>query len=165
MDYYQYYVEGENEVAFLKTLKTDMELIRPGKIQKFNVIQNKFTNARLMSLKQKTCVVLIFDTDVINDSILKKNLEILKKCDQITRIICIPQVKNLEDELVRCCNIHQIRELTSSSSNSEFKHDFLTTFDRKHLLEKHGFDITRLWTEQPQCGFEGITNESDLIKL
>lgn len=70
--YYQYFVEGENEEKLLKVLKTDMGLIEAGKIQKFNVVQEKITNARLMSLKEKTIVVLVFDTDTGKDRYERK---------------------------------------------------------------------------------------------
>lgn len=78
--YYQYFVEGENEEKLLKVLKTDMGLIEAGKIQKFNVVQEKITNARLMSLKEKTIVVLVFDTDTGKEKILQENIARLEKC-------------------------------------------------------------------------------------
>ena len=36
--YYQYFVEGDDDKKFIDTLKTEMQLIIPGKVQKFNVI-------------------------------------------------------------------------------------------------------------------------------
>ena len=35
---YQYYVEGEDEEKIVKVLKTELRLIEPGKIEKFNVL-------------------------------------------------------------------------------------------------------------------------------
>lgn len=46
--YYHYFVEGEDEEKLLKVLKTDLQLIAPGKVQRFNVIQEKLTKLRLM---------------------------------------------------------------------------------------------------------------------
>lgn len=43
---YQYYVEGEDERSLLNTLKLDLRCIESGKIDKFNVIQSRFTTAR-----------------------------------------------------------------------------------------------------------------------
>ena len=62
----QYYVEGEDEEKILSVLKTDLQLITPGKISKFNAVQNKVTKARLMNLRPDTTVVLVFDTDTDN---------------------------------------------------------------------------------------------------
>ncbi len=41
--YYHYFVEGEDEEKILKVLKTDLRLIEPGKIQKFNVVDKRLT--------------------------------------------------------------------------------------------------------------------------
>ena len=105
---YQYYVEGEDEEKIVKVLKTELRLIEPGKIEKFNVVSEQFTNLRVMSLKMGTVVVLVFDTDAGNIDILKKNIEFLKKQKSIKKVLCITQVKCLEDELKRSCNIKSI---------------------------------------------------------
>ena len=49
---YVYYVEGQCEEKLLKILKTDMRLIRPGKVIKRNVIQDKLRQAQLKTLKK-----------------------------------------------------------------------------------------------------------------
>ena len=61
--YIQYYVEGEDEEKLVSVLKTDLQMIIPGKISKFNAVQNKLTKVRLMNLRSDTTVVLVFDTD------------------------------------------------------------------------------------------------------
>ena len=61
--YIQYYGEGEDEEKLVSVLKTDRQMIIPGKISKFNAVQNKLTKARLMNLRSDTTVVLVFDTD------------------------------------------------------------------------------------------------------
>lgn len=121
--YYQYFVEGDDEEKLIKVLKTDMQLIVPGKVQKFNVVEQKLTKLRLMSLKSGTTVVLVFDTDTGKSSVLKENIAFLEKESAVAEVLCITQVKNLEDELKRSCNIKQIKELTGSKSNSDFKRD------------------------------------------
>ena len=71
---YQYYVEGEDERSLLNTLKLDLRCIESGKIDKFNVIQSRFTTARMRTLKTGTTVVLVYDTDVeMNTKILDEN--------------------------------------------------------------------------------------------
>ncbi len=77
--YYQYFVEGEDEKKFVDVLKSDLKLIYPGKVQIFNVTQQKLTRLRMMNLKKGTKVVLIFDTDAGNVSILNENIKFLKK--------------------------------------------------------------------------------------
>lgn len=163
--YYQYYVEGEDEEKLLKVLKSDMSLIIPGKVQKFNAVQQKFTNARLMQLKPNTTVILVFDTDTTNDTILKANISILNKCSAVNTIICITQVLNIEDELIRSCDITQIKELTGSKTNREFKHDFITDSNTKQKLTNHCFDISKLWMMNPREGYDGIINGADKIKI
>ena len=56
---------------------------------------------------------------------LKENIKILNKCPEVNKVICIPQVNNLEDELIRSCNIKQIKELLGSRSNKDYKHDLI----------------------------------------
>ena len=95
---YQYFVEGEDEEKIIKVLKTDMQLIVPGKVLRFNVVERKITKARLMSLRPDTNVILIFDTDTGNDAILKENIQILKKHLAVKSVICVPQVRGRVSE-------------------------------------------------------------------
>ena len=46
------------------------------------------------------------------EKILKENIDTLKKTSTVYSVVCITQVRNLEDELVRSCNIKAVRELT-----------------------------------------------------
>ena len=92
----QYYVEGEVERKLVNVLKTELRVIIPGKVDVFNVASKLFTNARLMAIKPKTTVVLIFDTDVGNNAILNKNIRTLEKCKNVTDILTIPQSLNPE---------------------------------------------------------------------
>lgn len=114
--YYQYYVEGQDEEKIIQVLKTELQLIAPGKVEKFNVVSEKFTELRIMPLKMGTIVVLVFDTDAGNIDTLKENIKFLNKQRTIKKVLCITQVKNLEDELKRSCNIKEIKELTGSKN-------------------------------------------------
>ena len=60
---YHFFVEGEGERAVINTLKTDFQCIQSGKVDVFNVIQNKLNKNILMKLKPGTIVILVFDTD------------------------------------------------------------------------------------------------------
>ena len=64
--YVQYYVEGDDEEKLVNVLKNELRVIRPGKVQKMNVVQNEFTDMRLRPLLPGTMVVLIFDVDAGN---------------------------------------------------------------------------------------------------
>ena len=164
-EYYQYFVEGEDEEKLVKVPKTDMQLIVPGKVSCFNVVEKKFTRARLMNLRSGTNVVLVFDTDTGNETILRENIRTLEKCASVKAVICVPQVKNLEEELAYSCRIKQIRELTNSRTNGEFKRDLLREGNLAQKLENKGFHFERFWSRNPCIGYEGIQNEAYKIKI
>lgn len=163
--YVQYYVEGECEEKLINALKTEMQLIIPGKVQRLNVVQDKISKARLMNLRENTTVVLIFDIDVVNEDILYNNIETLSACSRVKKIICIPQVKNFEDELKRACSIKNITEFTQSKSNVDFKKDFIKMSNLKSKLLKHNFDLSKLWACECTNILPRIQNGSELIKL
>jgi len=164
MGYYQYYVEGEDERKLLSVLKTEMGLIVPGKIEVFNVVQEEITAIRLMQLKKGTTVILVFDTDEGNVSVLSKNIKILSKCPEVKHVICIPQVNNLEDELIRSCNIKQIKELLGSKSNKDFKHDLIVEKNLRKKLLANGFNIHEFWNKNPENRYKGINNDANGVK-
>ena len=118
-----FFVEGVGERTIINTLKTDFQCIQAGKVDVFNVIQNKLNKNMLMKLKPGTIVILVFDTDKDETDILDSNLRFLKKQPNVKKVIIIPEVKNLEDELVRSCNITNVKDLMRSKSNSEYKSD------------------------------------------
>lgn len=162
--HYQYYVEGEDEKKLLSVLKTEMGLIVPGKIDKLNVVQELLTQLRLMQLKNGTTVILVFDTDAGNVEILKENISILRRSCIVKDVICIPQVNNLEDELIRSCKINHIRELTGSKSNKDYKHCLIVEKNLKEKLLRHKFDIDKFWNQNPTNCYSKIKNETKRIK-
>ena len=163
--YVQYYVEGTDEEKLVNVLKTTMRLIKPGKIQKLNVVEQTITNARLRTLKPATMVVLIFDTDTGHIDILNNNIKILKKCSFISEIVTIPQVPNLEGELIRSCNIKKITELLNSKSKSEYKSDIIRVNNLDKKLIEHEFDIESFWNTKPKVPYDHVPNDADKIKL
>lgn len=60
MEYFQYYVEGEDEEKLINVLKSDMQCIVAGKVQVLNPVTEKITAMRLRTLKKYT-IVLSFD--------------------------------------------------------------------------------------------------------
>ena len=83
--------------------------------------------------------VLVFDTDKSETETLKKNISLLKRYCKNVKVIILPQVRNLEDEMKRSCNIKRIKELTNSKSDKDFKRDFckMKEDDCRALLERH----------------------------
>lgn len=162
---YQYYVEGEDEKRIVNTLKSELRCIVPGKVETFNVIQNEFTNGRIRTLKNGISIVLVFDTDIDYSVALRKNIEFLNRQAAIREVICIPQIHNLEDELLRSCQIKKIEELTHSKSKKDFKGDLIRCCNLEERLKKCHFSISKFWSGSAKGSFTGIPNDADKIKL
>ena len=118
-----------------------------------------------MTLRPGTMVVLVFDTDAGSINILNKNLTILKKCPAVSEIATVPQVLNLEQELVRSCCIKKAEDLLDSRSKKDFKADFIRVSNLAGKLREHQFDIKRLWCGKPPAPYQSIENQSGKIKL
>ena len=58
-----YLVEGECEEKLIKALKEKPSLLIPGKVKRFNVIQNELKTSHLVTFAPGSLVVLVFDTD------------------------------------------------------------------------------------------------------
>ena len=163
---YHYYVEGEDEKKLLEVLKRDFGCIESGKVDKVNAVQTKFSIARIRALKPNTIVVLIYDTDVEDGlAILQYNVDFLRKQKGIKRVICIPQVKNLEEELLYSCNIKNITELTKSDSRTNYKRDLINCNNLAARLTACGFNMAKLWNRTPSNKFKMFGNEAERIKI
>lgn len=163
--YIQYFVEGQDEQKLISVLKTEMGCIRPGKVQVFNVVEKNMKKARIMSLKMHTTVVFVFDTDTGKTDVLRTNIKMVSECPNIDRVICVMQVHNLEEELIRACDIRQIKELTGSKTNSQYKHDILVMSNLAGKLREKAFDMQRFWSQEAPSEYQGIPNQADKIKL
>ena len=164
---YHYFVEGEMDKKMINVLKTHFRYIYPGKVEVINVVLHKISKSRLMKLRSGTKVILVFDTDRSETEILKKNLEILDSYEKISNVICIPQNKNFEDELVRSCNIRKVKDFNDSSSIDEFKRKFLHVSDEnlKSKLKEKDFDIKKMWSLNSPYPYDDIDNGADKIKI
>lgn len=163
-DQYHYFVEGEDDRKVVNMLKTDLQWIKPGKVQVFNVIEEELTSLITRTLKPGTTVVLVFDTDTGKTNTLNKNIRFLQKDSNVKQVLCIMQVKNLEDEFLRSCAISQIKELTGSRSNSDYKRDLLRQSNLVDKLKKHQFQFEKFWNSSDKR-YEGIRNNSAQIKI
>lgn len=159
-----YLVEGEDEKKLVRTLITDMGLILPGKVRVLNVVQEKITRTQAVSFGELANIILVFDTDCDNSAILNSNIKLLKSLSNVQNVYCIPQVRNLEDELLRSCKIRTIRELTSSKSNTDYKKDLIRMTNLASHLKTSGFDIKIFWNRVPSGTFSGIPNDASKIR-
>ena len=163
---YQYYVEGKCEKKLVRTL-IDHHLIFPGQTDVLNPVQEFIKPTHLRMLPSKTTIILIFDTDIPETGTLQKNLNFLKSRPNVRRIITIPQIRNLEEELIRSTDVRHIRDLIGCTHDSSFKTAFI---EEKRLFDKlqlHHFDIEKLWSRPPEEPFKimGIENHAELIKM
>lgn len=161
---YRYFVEGESEQVLINTLKTDLGLIVPGKVEILNVVQKRINKNWLRTMKPRTTVILVYDTDIEKADTLEKNIELLKQCAAVKEVWCIPQVKKLEEELVRACNIKNVKELTGTKTIQDHKKAFINSSNQSHMLKRNGFDIKKLWSKVPDNAFAQFGNDSEKIK-
>lgn len=142
-----YYVEGPCEQQLISALKEEPEKLIPGKIKVFNVVQNLIPKSQMLNLK--------------------KNLELLERYCGKLKIVFLPQVLNLEEELVRCTDVKTVTKLTKSGSVKNFKTDFckMKVKDCRSMLERHQLNIARLWMTKTPDAFDFTENNGDSIKL
>ena len=157
-----YFVEGENERKLIETIKN--KYLYSGKIKIINTIQNKIPNSILRTLERETVVVLVFDTDVEKIDILDENIKLIKNSNNVKDVICIPQIKNLEDELIYSTNINKIVDLLESKSKKDFKNDFNNCKNLMKKLEDKEFKISKLWSRNAVDIYKKYKNESTKIK-
>lgn len=163
--YVHYYVEGADEKKIIDVLKTDLCAIRPGKVTLLNPVSQEIKGMHLRPLAIGTMVVLVFDTDAGNIEILKKNIKMLEACRSVWEIVLVPQVPNLEGELVRSCSIKDIRELLNSQTKTDFKHDIIHVSNLAKKLLQHKFSVSLFWSSAPPRPYHEMTNQADRIKL
>ena len=160
----RYFVEGECEKKLIDELKR-AGLLPPGKSTVFNVLTQRISFSRLMEIERGSFVIFVFDTDVENDlAILRGNIQILESQVPGVRIIKMIQVRNLEDELKRATNIKQITDITGSKSIGDFKSDFLRLKSCVTILNRHGFDISKMWCTKPEGEFASFSQDFSKIR-
>lgn len=134
-------------------------MIKPGKVRVFNVTQNKLKNSHLISISEGY-VVFVFDTDRNDTKYLETNIsKVRTTCPSKVKLLFLVQVPNLEQELVIATDVKKISELTSSRSTKDFKTDFLALKDCRATLEKHSFDITKMWRQRIPNGFQLVSEQ------
>ena len=159
-----YFVEGKCEAALLTALKERPQKIVSGRVKVFNLIGNVIPRSKLVTIQTGTTVVFVFDTDIPVTEFLKMNIELVQTYCSRTKIVFLPQVMNLEDELVRCTDINSITELTHSRSTKDFKRDFCAMTNCRNVLNRHQLDVLRLWTQKPPEAFGFVPSNCAQIK-
>lgn len=160
-----YFAEGKCEERLLNALKESPQKIQPGRIKVFNVVQALLPKSQLVTIQAGTTVVLVFDTDVPNTEYLRENMKRLSTLCTRIKLVFLPQVRNLEDELVRCCDIKSVTDLTHSRSNKDFKRDFCSLTNVRAVLERANLDVERIWTENTPAEFAFLVKNSQEIKM
>jgi hypothetical protein len=160
-----YLVEGEDEEKIVSELKTELQVIRPGKIYVVNIVQEKLTKPRAATWGSNVDVVLVFDTDVRRTSHFDNNIAFLHRLKNVHEVIFVPQVRNLEDELLRSTTAKHIREITKSRTDEEWKGDLRKCRNLEQRLQDSGFDMQKFWNTLPYDDFADIPNQSDKIRI
>jgi len=119
----------------------------------------------LRTISNNTTIILVFDTDTNNASILDNNIALLSKHPHIKEIWCVIQVHNLEDEILRSTSLSDVTILTGSKSHKEYKHDFISEKRLFEKLKKRSFDINKIWVTTPDGCYAHLVNEGYKIKL
>ncbi|WP_242651680.1 hypothetical protein [Oribacterium sp. oral taxon 078] len=94
-------------------------------------------------------------------------MELLARYCGKLKIVFLPQVLNLEEELVRCTDVRVVTELTQSGSIKNFKTDFceMKTKECRSMLGRHKLDYMRLRMTKTPEGFAFVENNGFQIKL
>ena len=161
-----YLAEGECEEKLLKALRLKPSLIHPGKVEKFNVIQNELPIRKLMQFPAGCVVVLVFDTDKDVVGHLKENIRLLRALDFKVEVLTVVQVFNFEDEIERSTNVRHALDITRSKTLKDFKSavNGMKDTEFRNALKRHKLDMGRLWTENPPKNFKFVKQESDKVK-
>ena len=154
-------------MQLINALKLEPGKIAPGKVKVTNVITKLISKSDIARLKPGTTVVLVFDTDVRLTNTLKRNIENLKRFCSNVKVIFLPQVLNIEDELVKATDVKRVQDLTKSTGIENFKNDFcrMKLPECRRMLERHSLDIQKLWISKVPEDFSFLKKNSNQIKL
>ena len=163
---YFYLAEGECEEKLQNALKLKPSLIHPGKVERFNVIQNEIPTRKLMRYPSGCVVVLVFDTDKEVTEHLKKNLELLRSLPFKVEIMTVVEVLNFEEALERTTDVKRAQDFTKSESLDDFKGAVNRAKDDafRASLKRHKFELSKLWTKKPPKAFSFVKQDGGKVK-
>lgn len=83
------------------------------------------------------------------------------------RILLIPQVYNLEDEILFSTDLKRMKEFLDSKSDGDFKRDLLKCSDSQIIkkLKDKTFKIERFWSRTANNKYGKYQNQSKMIKV
>ncbi len=146
-------VEGETEKKLTNTLYLGKVTIA----NLWNLDPKKIDSILRLIPRKETKVFIVCDTDCI-DLIKRerfiKNFHSIKSHIGKDNIFLFQQNLNLEDELLYCLNINNIKGLYSlfnnASGTGEFKRNFINEKNLSAKLVNNNFDSSKLWSS-PLC--------------
>ncbi|MEG0408510.1 MAG: hypothetical protein RR623_06515 [Bacilli bacterium] len=148
-----YYVPSNFEKKVISLLKN--KFIISGNIRVVDVANTCISDSRLMMIKDDTTAILLYNTNNNNTFFLKKNIIALNKTRRVKKIIHIPQLNTLDDEISHY--LHLVNEPQNLNFNSRFS--YFTS-----LINSKDFSIKDFWYRNPQNSFNKFENNSFLIK-
>lgn len=163
---YFYLAEGECEEKLLQDLKLKPSMIHPGKVEKFNIIQNELSIRKLMQYPSDSVVVLVFDTDIEVTEHLMENLKLLKTLPYKVEVMTAVQVLTFEDEIKRTTDVKHAQDFTKSEAVSDFKGAVNRMGEEpfRAALKRHKFDLNKLWTKKPPKVFSFVQQDGWKVK-
>lgn len=161
-----YLAEGECEEKLLQALKLKPSLIHPGKVEKFNVIQDELPTRKLMKYPVGCVVVLVFDTDKEVTEHLKANLEMLRSLPFKVEVKTVVEVLNFEDELERSTDVLRAQDFTKSETVQDFKSAVNRMGEEpfRAALKRHKFVLSKLWSQKPPKAFSFVKQDGGEVK-
>ncbi len=160
-----YFVEGETEENLIKALKKKGYII-PGKVEPINVTQKSLKKRNLQTIARNKIIVFIFDVDRGGRDKLDKNIDMIRRYAAPKEVVCIAQVENLEDELLRACKLKKKDDLFglfSARNKKEFKKNLKNHRALDVKLDKIKFDFDKMWILRDKGEFKDI--EIDIEKI
>ena len=142
------------------------DCFQEGKVEVFNFINEKMSNARARTIKTGTTIVVIVDTDIERIDLLDENINTLKNISRIDEkdVILVFSIKTFEDEIVYASSgIKRINDLLNTKSIEEFKKKFIAHKNIVDKLYSVGFDIHKIWSRKPREAFDKYTNQGSKI--
>ena len=166
----RYFVEGECELKMLTALMKEAPcLVRPGKIEVFNMVGTRLSSMRAKTIRRGTKVILVYDIDSNRVETLDLNLRILSRYAYISpeKIVHVQSIRCFEDEVVRSTSLRNINACFGTQGKEEFKRRFIAHKNVMGKLADIGFDIGKLWCSEcpPDSCFSKYKNAGRNILL
>ena len=119
-----------------------------------------------MSFQPGSCVVFVFDTDVEDTNILRKNISLVESmCSQV-KLLTVMQVLTFEVEIEYATDVKHAQELTQTATISDFKRavNKMKDIEFRNALKRHKLDMIKLWAKKMPTVVQSFQQESGRIK-